>query len=108
MEPTPLKRVFFWATYTLGTLALVFGLLLAQVPRPRSDKDFRLEFATWGSCFLLLTICLLLTREILGARCREVDGEPGRVYSVFSLLGVAQLCVSLFALVSILVEVISR
>jgi len=48
VEPVPLKRVFFWAFYVLGSLLFVFGLLLAQAPRPVHDKDFRLELVIWG------------------------------------------------------------
>jgi len=108
MEPTPLKRVFFWATYALGTLTWVFGWLLAQAPRGRDNKDFRLEFALWGTCSLSLAICLLLMRQISSARCREVDGAPGPIYFFFSVLSVVELSFSFYALVSILVEVFSH
>jgi uncharacterized membrane protein len=108
MEPIPLKRIFFWTTYILGTLAFIFGLLLAQVPRGRNDKDFRLEFAIWGSCLLLLVICLLLMKRISSAERRKTEGEPGGAYNLFSLFGAGELCFCIYALVSIFIEVFSH
>jgi cytochrome b561 len=108
MEPIPLKRVFFWTTYILGTLVFVFGLLLTQVPRPQNDKDFRLEFAIWGSCFGILVVCLLLMRRISSARFRRTEGEPAKAYYLFSLLGAGELCFCAYAFVSIFIEVLSH
>src|SRR3979411_772802 len=105
MEPIPLKRVFFWATYILGTLVFIFGLLLTQAPRGRNDKDFRFEFAIWGSCFCLLVICLLLMKRISNVKYRSAEGEPGRAYYLFSLFSAGELCFCIYVLVSIFIEV---
>jgi hypothetical protein len=47
-----LKRVLFWTAYAFGTLAFIFGLLLAQVPRGVHDRGFRLEVVIWGELLL--------------------------------------------------------
>jgi hypothetical protein len=103
MQPIPLKRVFFWAAYILGTLALVFGRLLAQVPRGTNDKDFRLELVVWGTSFCLLGASLLLMKTIYAHRATE--GDPTRAYFLFSMLSAGELCWCLLVLVSILVQV---
>jgi hypothetical protein len=76
MEPTPLKRVFFWTTYVLGTLAFIFGLLLTDVPRGRNDKDFTLEFLFWGGCFLVLGTSLMLMRTSGTLRPNPAARQP--------------------------------
>jgi cytochrome b561 len=106
MEPTPLKRVLFWTTYILGTAAFIFGLLLTQVPRGRHNKDFRLEFAIWGSCCGLLVLCLLLMKWI--SRASRHQGKPGGAYYLFSLFGVGELCFCLYALLSMFNEMVSH
>ncbi len=70
VEPVPLKRVFFWTAFVIGTLAFIYGLLLTQVPRGR-NTDFRLDLAIWGSCSSLLLICLLLMKRMSSAKYRE-------------------------------------
>jgi cytochrome b561 len=108
MEPVPLKRVFFWATYLFGTVTFIFGLLLTQVPRGRNDMDFLLDLATWGGCFCILVICLLLMRRISSARCSGIEGKPGGAYYLFSLLGAAELCFCVYALAPIFIEIVSH
>ena len=105
METVPLKRVFFWTTYVFGTLAFIFGLLLAQVPRGH-NKDFRLDLSIWGTSFCLLLICLLLVKRI--SAHRGTEGDPGGTYFLFSIFSVGELCFCSYFLVSILIEVVTH
>jgi hypothetical protein len=106
MEPTPLKRVFFWGTYVVGTVAFIFGLLLTQVPRSANNKDFTLEFLFWGGCFLLLAISLMLMRTITSSKSRKTEGGPGWSYYFVGVLSAAEMSICVFALLSVLVELI--
>ncbi len=51
------KIAAFWTAYTLGTLALLFSFLFAQVPRPRHGGNFTLDYIFWSlsGSFLLAT-----------------------------------------------------
>jgi len=51
MEPVPLKRVLFWTAYASGTLAFIFGLLLAQC---RVESTIRLPLGSRDLGQLLL------------------------------------------------------
>jgi hypothetical protein len=102
MQPVPMKRVFFWAAYALGTLAVILGLLLAQVPRGIHDKNFGGELIVWGASFCFLATNLLLMKAIYAHRATE--GDAIRVYFLFSMLSSGELCFCTYALVAILVE----
>ena len=43
-DPSGLWRFVFWLAFVLGTLALAFSWLLAQVPTPRRGADMRLDY----------------------------------------------------------------
>jgi cytochrome b561 len=101
VEPVSMKRVLFWASFVLATIAFVFGLLLAQVPRPRHNADFRLDLMVWSSCSCLLLIALLLARKILDVKNWEKDGTPIGAYRLFSFLAFSELLFCLYAVVSL-------
>jgi len=48
----------FGIAYVLGTLVLIFSLLLAQVPRPRHGADFPLDYICWSVSAALMLISL--------------------------------------------------
>jgi hypothetical protein len=75
VEYVPMKRVFFWVFCVLGALVFAFGLLLTQVPRPRHDKDFRVQLIVWASCSCLLLVALLFSRK-----SREGEESPSATH----------------------------
>ena len=103
VEPVPLKRVFFWAFYVLGSVVFVCGLLLTQVPRPIHDEDFRLELVIWGSSFCFLLISLLFARRIPYVKTWDSEDPLTGSYGLFIVLCFLQLLFCLYALVSFLI-----
>jgi len=93
-----MKRVFFWVFYVLGTLGFAFGLLLTQVPRPRYDKDFRLQLIVWASCSCLLLVSLWFSRK-----SREGEESPSATHRLFASIAFGQLLFGILALVSFMV-----
>ena len=98
MEPVPLKRVFFWIAYVLGTLVMPFGLLLGMVPRGIRDNNLD-EIVVWGICSAFLLLALFLDRMILDRRRWKLEGQPGNRYHVAKFALVRQLIVSCFFLI---------
>lgn len=60
-DRTVFKRAVFWTAYILGTLALLFSFLLAQVPRGR-NTDFTLDYICWSVAGSLLLISLVAAK----------------------------------------------
>lgn len=54
----------FWTAYVVGTLVLIFALLLAQVPRPRHGADLSLDYFWWSLSAVLMLVSLLAGRRL--------------------------------------------
>ena len=79
--PGILERGIFWSASVLGTLILLFALLLAQVPRLRHGADFSLDYICWSSSTILM-ICLLVGKH-MWKRWYPSEGSGIAVYSAF-------------------------
>ena len=103
-EPTT-PRVFgrsvFWIAYALGSLALLFSWLLAQVPHPRRSADFTLDYTVWSCSAGLLLVCILVARRTWKVTNPITEAGPGVVTKV--VLGAAwlELAFSLYGIISL-------
>jgi len=61
---TVFKRALFWIAYVIGTVALLFSFLLAQVPRPRHGGNFTLDSVCWSLAASFLLVSLVVAKSI--------------------------------------------
>jgi hypothetical protein len=92
VQPVPRKRVFFWALYVLGSLFLVFRVLLSLVPGRINDLKIFLFYLTVDAIPAnLLFACYLLYRKIMDTRNWRSEGVPSGTYRLFSFLASMEL-----------------
>jgi hypothetical protein len=108
VKPIPLKRVFFWVCYVLGTINLAFGLLLGLVPRARHSPHYGGDLLVWAICLLILFACYFLARKMFDPACQEKEGVPGNAYIAFRVLATAELVFVSFKIVILLIYFIFR
>ena len=105
MSESTTRRVFdrsvFWIAYVLGSLALLFSWLLAQVPHPRRGADLTLDYSVWSCSAGLLLICILMARRTWKVTNPIMEGGPGVVTK--AVLGAAwlELAFSLYGIISL-------
>ena len=87
VQPVPLKRVFFWGLYVLGSLFLVFRFLLSLVPGGIHDLRMCLfYFASDAIPASLLLACYLLYKKIMDEGNWKNEGIPSGTYRAFGFL----------------------
>jgi hypothetical protein len=87
VQPVPLKRVFFWVLYVVGSLFLVYSVLLGLVPgRINNLKIFLFYLTADAIPAVLLLACYLLDRKIMDERNWENEGVPSGIYRAFGFL----------------------
>ena len=87
MQPVPLKRVFFWSLYVLGSLFLVFTVLLSLVPGGIHDfKTFLFYLTADAIPASLFLACYLLYYNIMDPRYWGYEGIPSGTYRVLGFL----------------------
>jgi hypothetical protein len=87
VQPVPLKRVFFWVLYVVGSLFLVCSVLLGLVPgRINNFKIFLFYLTADAIPAALLLACHLLDRKIMDERNWENEGVPSGIHRAFGFL----------------------
>jgi hypothetical protein len=92
VQPVPLKRVFFWTLYFLGSLFLIFRVLLSLVPGGvHNFKDYLFYLTADVIPASLLLACYWLYNKIADPRYWENEGAPGGIYRAFGFLASMEL-----------------
>ena len=109
MPPVALKRVFFWALYFLGSLFLVFRVLLSLVPGELHNfKDYLFYLAADVIPASILVGCYWLYHEIASPKNWENEGPPSGIYRVFGFLASMELAFCLLRVCLMLVYLLLK